>query len=315
MKTFAKYIVKFVLIWLVLVGLFFIWSFFSGDSTLEKKSTDIADLNDATPPWQQKQPKIKDQRIVPLIPSSTELVCAIGAERYLVAASHYCNYPPEVVNKLPRIGDQNLNIEKIVALKPTILLDTNSIHKRYVNLFKKLGLNYVNLIINSPSDIPQAAVTLASHLGDASLSTRFTQKWDAETKKFQVIKPEEKPRVYIEIWNNPIQACGCKNNIDSILTAAGGINVLSSVEDFPSINTEMIIESNPDIIFLAYPGADVEAVAKRPGWSSIKAVKKGYIFPLNQDILVRPSPRNLEAIKEMNKIISKVVKDENNKSL
>ena len=97
-------------------------------------------------------------------------------------------------------------------------------------------------------------------------------------------------------------------------------NIHSSIEESgfrcqsyqPSINSEMMIEANPDIIFLAYPNPDIEAVSKRPGWSSIKAVKNGHIFPLNQDILVRPSPRNLEAIKEINKIIYKVVKDENN---
>lgn len=310
MKKFARIIFKFAVVWLVLVGLILVWSSIFGNTT--SKSSENLNLTAQTAPWQPKQPKVKDQRIVPLIPSSTELVCAIGAEKFLVAASDYCNYPQEVVSKLPKIGDQNLNIEKIVSLKPTILLDTNSIHKRYTNLFKKLNLNYVNLSINSPADIPYAATFLASHLGDASLSDRFVKQWNSEVKKFQVLNPEEKPRVYIEIWDNPIQACGCKNNIDSILTAAGGVNVISNLDDFPSINSEMMIEANPDIIFLAYPNPDIEAVSKRPGWSSIKAVKNGHIFPLNQDILVRPSPRNLEAIKEMNKIIYKVVKDENN---
>lgn len=310
MKKFARIIFKLAVIWLVIVGLILIWSSIFHKNTT-KESSEAVDLSNATPPWQPKQPKVKDQRIVPLIPSSTELVCAIGAEKFLVAASHYCNYPQEVVNKLPRIGDQNLNIEQIVALKPTIVLDTNSIHKRYASLFQKLGLNYVNLDIKSPSDIPYAASFLASHLGDASLCNRFVQQWNQEVKKFQVFKPEEKPRVYIEIWDNPIQACGGKNNIDSILTAAGGINVMSSLDDFPSINSEMLIEANPDIIFLVYPNPRIEAVCNRPGWNTINAVKNGRIFPINQDIVVRPSPRNLEAIKEMNRIINKVVKDEN----
>lgn len=257
-------------------------------------------------------------RIVPLIPSSTELICAMGLEKYLVAASHYCNYPPEIVNKLPRIGDQNLNIEKIVSLKPTILLDTNSIHKRYEELFKRLNLPYVNLQIESPEELGTAAKAIGEILtgqtGNQSyiqIASAFAKQWEQDYSNLKVFKPEQKPRVYIEIWNNPIQACGGNNNMNSILEIAGGINIFAGQKDFPSINSEMMIKENPDIILLAYPEADAEAIRNRPGWNIIKAVKNGHIFPINQDIMVRPSPRNIDAMKKINEIINQVVNNEN----
>ena len=76
-------------------------------------------------------------RIVSLIPSSTELLFAIGFGNEIVAVSNYCNYPEDKIKDLPRIGDQTLNVEKILSLSPTILVDTNSIHKRYENIFKR----------------------------------------------------------------------------------------------------------------------------------------------------------------------------------
>ena len=81
-------------------------------------------------------------RIISLIPSSTELLFAIGYGNEIIAVSNYCNYPEDKIKNLPRIGDQNLNVEKIISLSPTILVDTNSIHKRYESIFKKLKLNY-----------------------------------------------------------------------------------------------------------------------------------------------------------------------------
>ncbi|MBR4330523.1 MAG: ABC transporter substrate-binding protein, partial [Candidatus Riflebacteria bacterium] len=62
-------------------------------------------------------------RIISLIPSSTEILFAIGFGNDVTAVSNYCNYPSKEIEGLPRIGDQNLNIEKIISLKPTILVD------------------------------------------------------------------------------------------------------------------------------------------------------------------------------------------------
>ena len=143
------------------------------------------------------------------------------------------------------------------------------------------------------------------------IASAFAKQWEQDYSNLKVFKPEQKPRVYIEIWNNPIQACGGNNNMNSILEIAGGINIFAGQKDFPSINSEMMIKENPDIILLAYPEADAEAIRNRPGWNIIKAVKNGHIFPINQDIMVRPSPRNIDAMKKINEIINQVVNNEN----
>lgn len=248
-------------------------------------------------------------RIISLIPSSTELICAIGFQDELVAVSNFCNYPLEVTEKLPKIGDQNLNIEKILSLKPSILIDTNSIHKRYEALFKRLKLNYVNVDIKSQSDIPFVAVKLSELLGNKEKCKSFVDNWEKELSNLESVS-NSKVKVYMEIWNNPIQAVGGNNNIDSIISIAGGENVLSKQKDYPIVNLEMILVQNPDIIFLAYPEADIEAVKNRLGWKNIKAVKNNNVYAINQDTIVRPSPRNLEAVRTINQIINKVIANE-----
>ena len=94
--------------------------------------------------------------------------------------------------------------------------------------------------------------------------------------------------------------------MNSIILAAGGENVLAKQNDYPVINSEILMVANPDIIILAYPDADIESVKKRPGWKIINAVKNNRVFSINQDTIVRPGPRNIEAIREINKFINKV---------
>ena len=243
-------------------------------------------------------------RIVSLIPSSTELICAVGFGGEIVAVSNYCNYPIELTKSLPKIGDQNLNVEKILSLKPSILIDTNGIHSRYKDIFKKLNLYYVNIDVKTQDDIPKAALKIAFLLGNENNAKAFIENWNNELSKLPSIQNNKK--VYVEIWNNPIQAVGGNNNIDSIIKKAGGINVFEKQNDYPIVNSEMIILLNPDIILLAYPETDIDSVKNRPGWKNIKAVKNNNIFAINQDTIVRPSPRNLDAIKTINEIINRV---------
>ena len=247
-------------------------------------------------------------RIISLIPSSTEILFAIGFGNDVTAVSNYCNYPSKEIEGLPRIGDQNLNIEKIISLKPTILVDTNGIHKKYEAILKKLHLNYVNLSIKHLDDIPLEAAKLAELLGNKNKADGFIEKWNLEISKLTTNKDMTIPKIYMEIWNNPIQAVGGNNIMDSMINTAGGKNALEKINDFPVVNSEILMVANPDIIILAYPDADIESVKKRPGWKSINAVKNNHIFTINQDTIVRPGPRNLEAIKTINNYINKVEK-------
>ena len=253
-----------------------------------------------------------NNRIISLIPSSTEMLFALGFDEEVVAVSKYCNYPEGKLTNLPRIGDQNLDIEKIVSLKPTILVDTNGIHKRYEEKFKELNLNYVNLEIKNYSDIPIEAARLALMLDNPTKAYEFIDKWNNDISQLQKSKENSTVKVYIEIWNNPVQAVGRDTMINSMIEIAGGNNALEKQKDYPVVNTEILMLANPDLIILAYPDASIEDLKKRPGWKNIKAVKNNNIFKINQDIIVRPGPRNIDAIKEINNYINKVKANENN---
>ena len=254
---------------------------------------------------------LAENRIISLIPSSTEILFAIGFGKEIIAVSNYCNYPEDEIKSLPRIGDQNLNVEKIISLKPTILVDTNHIHQKYENIFKSFNLNYVNIDIASYSDIPKAACLLAKLLGNPQKADNFVSNWNSEIDKVNIKSNSKTIKIYAEISDNPYQAVGGNNNINSIIQIAGGKNIFDKQSEYPIVNSEMLLLSNPEIIILIYPDANVESIKNRTGWNNIKAVKNNNIFIVNQDIFVRPGPRNLQAIKILNNLINKVIEGEN----
>ncbi|GAB4276039.1 MAG: cobalamin-binding protein [Candidatus Rifleibacteriota bacterium] len=248
---------------------------------------------------------IRQNRIVSLVPSQTELLFKLGFGKDIVGVSDFCNYP-EATEKITKVGGMELNIERIMSLQPTLILDLNSMHKRYEILFRQLGLNYVDITINKLSDIPLAAKSIASILSDEKNSESFVLEWNKSIAELNAGKPEHTPKVYLEIWDTPMQAAGPASFMGEMIEVAGGKNIITTMSDYPVVNSEHIIAANPDIILLSYPLTNTDSIKRRPGWENIEAVKKNQIFHLDQDLFVRPGPRNIEGLTVLRKYFSAI---------
>jgi len=244
-------------------------------------------------------------RIISLVPSQTELLFHLGFGELVAGVSDYCNYPEEA-RKLPKIGALELNVELIMSLRPTILVDVNSMHKKYAPLFSQLGLNYINFTVTRLEELPKMAEELAQIIGKPEKGQEFAADWKNKTEIFNRSPLKSKPTVYFEIWDTPMQAAGNKSYIGDMIKVAGGENVLSKAIDFPIVNTETILKLNPDVIIIAYPLTEKASVALRPGWQSLRAIRNKQIHVLDQDLFIRPGPRNLDALQQLRKILASV---------
>lgn len=244
-------------------------------------------------------------RVISLMPSQTELLCEMGFGKNLVGVSDFCNYPPEI-RKVEHVGAVELNLEKIVGLHPTIIMDIDGMHRRYSLFFHQVGLKFVNYAVKQLSDIPKAARKMAEDLGSPEKGTAFAEKWEAGLAAVQGTKIGS-PRVYVEIWDAPLQAAGKTSFIGEMVEFAGGKNIFSDGDSpFPVIDSERVIKSNPEIILLVYPLGSPQKIASRPGWADITAVRKGNVRCLDADLYVRPGPRCLEAIKDLSIIFQAI---------
>ena len=235
------------------------------------------------------------QRIVSLLPSLTESICALGKCSALVGVDRFSNWPKSI-QELPKLGGMSdINIERITQLKPDVVLLEKA--SPVIARLNDLGIKTFALDVKSMSDEERALKKLDLILG-TSESTRVWNQIQKEIMRAnkQLSTKNGSIRVYFEVNPAPF-AAGSTSFIGEILTQLSLVNIIpKSLGPFPKMNPEFVVQAKPDIILLTEStAADIQ---KRPGWNSIPAVSKNQICVFTgeqNDILVRPGPRMGEA--------------------
>jgi iron complex transport system substrate-binding protein len=235
------------------------------------------------------------QRIVSLLPSLTESVCALGKCGALVGVDRFSNWP-KAIQELPKLGGMgDINIERIVQLKPDVVLLERA--SPIIARLNELGIKAFALEVKSMNDEKRALQKLDAILG----TTESARVWNQIEKEImrankQLSAKDQTIRVYFEVNPAPF-AAGSTSFIGEILTQLNVANIIpKALGPFPKINPEFVVQAKPDVILLTE--STMADIQKRPGWSSISAISKNRIcvFTENQnDVLVRPGPRMGEA--------------------
>jgi iron complex transport system substrate-binding protein len=244
------------------------------------------------------------QRIVSLLPSLTETVCALGECRRLVGVDRYSNFPASV-RALPQVGGGiDPNIEAVVALRPDVVLMATS--SRGVERFEALGLKVLALEPRSSADV-QRVIGQIGQLLEVADAQRIWRAIDARvTAAAQSIPPAARgARVYFEVSRGPY-AAGTASFLGELLQRLGVRNIVGpELGPFPRINPEFVVRADPDLIMIGERNA--QGLAQRPGWAGMRALREQRlcVFPeAESDILVRPGPRMAEAARLLARCIA-----------
>ena len=225
----------------------------------------------------------KAQRIISLSPAATEILYAAGAGKAMVGATTYCNFPAAASN-LARIGGysaRTISLEAIVALRPDLIIGEASMHGQLAAQMERAGLIFAGISLASFDDIYTAMVNFGRVGGDEKASAAAVASMKARVAavraKTATITTNKRPTVFWEVWNEPLMTAGPGTFISMILSAAGARNVFADIsEDWPVVSFEAIVARNPDWIMASETHAaavTLESLAKRPGWSSLSAVR------------------------------------------
>jgi iron complex transport system substrate-binding protein len=248
-------------------------------------------------------------RIISLTPATTEILFALGLDKEIIAVTSLCNYPAQTRQK-EKIGSfSQPNIEKILFLKPDIIFCTGLEQTGTVIRLKKLKQN---VFVSDPANIDellQSIMQIGKITQKEQEAKNLTDNMKARINKVTSlvakIPKEKKPKVFIEIWHNPLTTAGKNSFINELIELAGGINITSDItKAYSSIGQEIVLKRNPDCIILAYMGLDssIGQVKTRTGWQVITAVKNKRVYnDINPDVLLRPGPRTPEALEKIYK--------------
>jgi iron complex transport system substrate-binding protein len=242
------------------------------------------------------------QRIVSLLPSLTESVCAMEQCQRLVGVDRYSNYPASV-RRLPVLGGGlDPNIEGIVALRPDVVLLATS--SRASERLESLGIKVVALEPKSHADVRRVLkkIGVLLEITEAQGADRLWRVIDTSVSAAAQSLPAKvrDVRVYFEVNRGPY-AAGETSFIGETLTRLGVKNIVpAALGPFPRLNPEFVVRANPDVIMVG--SRSMQSMAAYPGWGSIKAVREQRIcvFGIDEsDVVVRPGPRMAEAARIM----------------
>ncbi|EAD5869685.1 ABC transporter substrate-binding protein [Listeria innocua] len=235
-------------------------------------------------------------KIVSLIPSNTEILFALDLGDKVKGVSAYDDYPKEA-QKIEKVTSTTVDTEKIIALKPDLVLGHESMlatEKDAYQLLKDAGINvFVVPDATNLKEVENSIETIGKLTGKEQKAKDVTASMEkqksAVEKKAKELKTS--PKVWIEI-SPDLYTAGKGTFMNEMLELAGGTNIVTETGFIP-YNEEKVVELKPDIILSVYPDAKA-TILKRAAWKDLPAVKNEQIYEMDANKLSRPGPRLLE---------------------
>ncbi|MDP3486553.1 MAG: cobalamin-binding protein [Bacillota bacterium] len=244
-------------------------------------------------------------RIVSLAPANTEFLFALGLGDKIVGVTDWCNFPQEVSSKEKVGGFSKPSVEKIVSLKPDLVVAA-SLHKDVVEQLEILKIPVIVLNAKSISEVLANADLLGKVTGATKAANDVKSRINAILKqvddKVKTLSAEQRPVVYYEVWHDPIMTAGPNTFINELITRAGGINLAASAPtNYPTYSLEELLARQPEVMFYGHAVETVEQVLARTNWKSIPAISNERVYLVNEDIILRAGPRIGEGLLELAK--------------
>lgn len=248
-------------------------------------------------------------RLVSLAPNLTELICAMDLGHLLVGRSSACDYPSHITLHPVVGGFGRPNWEALLAVHPTVVIATDLEKPGLLKRLEEQGIQTLLLPCESWDQMKAAARAIADAAGRPEAGIKWCAGLDIRLNSIAERvrkhgKNRERPRVYVEIWNNPITTVGRDTFLNDLIESAGGYNIGAELNArYPTVSPEWVVREDPEVMVLAYmiPGASsVETLRTRIGWSQLNALRTGRVYSFtNPDELLRPGPRLVDGLEKL----------------
>lgn len=247
------------------------------------------------------------QRVISLAPHVTELLYAAGGGAKVIGAVSYSDYPPEA-KQLPRVGDNKaLDLERIVALKPDLIVVWR--HGNAQRQIDRLREMHIPLFFSEPHRLDDVAVSLTklgqllgtSPVADAAAAA-YRQEIAALRSRYASRAPVG---VFYQVWDQPLMTLNGEHMVSDVIALCGGRNVFAKLEPLvPTVSTEAVLAANPEAIVTAAPGATkpdttLPQLSAWQAWPSLTAVANHNLFAIDGDLINRPAPRIAQGARQM----------------
>ena len=248
----------------------------------------------------------KNLRIVSLAPSATSILCAIGAKRSLVGVTKWCaDVAP--VDGLPKLGDcwRIDSVERILALKPTLVIGSVPYKQETVAKLLEQPLNFLAMNPRSLTDVESDIRLLGGIVSRASASEKVISRMRREFSRIEkkTKRSKHRVRVYCEAWPNP--RISSPPWVAELVSLAGGKMCVPSGQ---RVTDELVAESQPEVIVLAWAATGDQAKAEKAhkvaAWKDLPAVRNKRVYVVRDELLNTPGPPLVQGARELARIFA-----------
>ena len=253
------------------------------------------------------------ERIVSLAPSVTEILFAVGAGDQVVGVTEYCNYPTGAATrqKVGGFTGESMSVERIVALRPDLVLAAGTIHETVVEVLENVDIAVVSI---DPANLNEVyeSIELIGRLtgheeGAAQAVAEMKGRITDVLVRVETIPKAGRLTVFWEVWDEPLMTAGPGTFPGQMIELAGGINIFDDLSgDWPTVSAEEVLKRNPAVIMAPDKHENkltLDILAERPGWGQVAAVRDRRVYLIDGDIVARPGPRLAEAAVAMAQVL------------
>jgi iron complex transport system substrate-binding protein len=245
----------------------------------------------------------RPERIVSLSPTATEDLFAIGAGNQVVAVDDQSNFPGDA--PITDLSGFEPNVEAIAGYEPDLVVFATEPGDLGSSL-EGLGITALQLDAAPNLDVAYDQIEqLGAATGHSDESAALVEQMRSDIQGLvDEADPATGTSFYYEL-DDTFYSVTSKTFIGQLLRMLGLENIADEVGKgsggYPQLSAEYIIESDPDLIFLADTkccGQSAERVAERPGWAGLTAVPGG-VVPLDDDVASRWGPRVVDLLRQI----------------
>jgi len=248
--------------------------------------------------------QVYPKRIISLGPSLTKELYLLGVEDRLIGCTIYA---PECAKDKEKIGTViDINLERIIKLKPDLVLATSLVNPKQVEKLRKLKIKVVVFHqARSFQELCDQFLELAKFVGKEDKASQIIKEVKEKVKSIrEKTKDLKRVKVFIQVGAKPLFTAGKNSFVNDFIEFAGGINIAKDTE-FGIYSREKVLEKNPDVIIIVTMG--IRGAKEKEIWQrykNINAVKNKRIYIIDSYKICSPTPVSfIETLKELVKIL------------
>jgi iron complex transport system substrate-binding protein len=253
------------------------------------------------------------ETFVSLAPSNTEIVYGLQLDEKLVGVTEYCDYPEEAQSK-PKIGGfSNVDIEKVVAIDPDLILATGMHLDEITPELEQLGFPVLTLAPQTLRGMLDALVLVGLATGQEEIAFEVEQilekRIKAVTDVTDDMTDDQRSPVFYILWHDPLMTVSSSTLIHEIITQAGGINIAADLEgNYPTMNLETVLMADPEVIIVGSghgsgEDAPYQFALTESRLAEVSARLNDRVYEIDADLVSRACPRLVIGLETMARLI------------